>query len=170
MGGWNVSSVSDMESMFDGATSFNQDIGGWDVSSVTYMKSMFFEATSFNQNIGGWNVSSVTDMRWMFDGATLSIDNYDSLLIGWSKLNLQNGVTFDGGNSQYSNGTAADARQKIIDDFGWSISDGGIDSTSTTTSSSSGVPNKGIPGYAASFLLLSAGLMVFLLLKRNRNL
>ena len=32
----------------------------WDVSSVTNMSSMFDTATAFNQNINSWDVSSVT--------------------------------------------------------------------------------------------------------------
>ncbi len=66
---WDVRSVTNMEGMFKGATSFNQEIGDWDVSSVTNMENMFDGATSFNQEIGDWEVNNVTDMRWMFDGA-----------------------------------------------------------------------------------------------------
>jgi hypothetical protein len=63
-------------------------------------------------------------MRYMFYGITLSTQNYDALLNGWSQLKLQSDITFSGGNSKYSSDAAA-ARQKLIDDFGWTISDGG---------------------------------------------
>ena len=62
--------VTDMSSMFSGATAFNQDISNWDVSNVTNMSYMFYKATAFNQNIGYWNVSNVSNMRSMFSGAT----------------------------------------------------------------------------------------------------
>ena len=67
---WDTSKVTDMEDMFNDATSFDQDIGSWDVSSVTNMLRMFAVATSFNQNIGSWDVSSVTEIGSMFVGAT----------------------------------------------------------------------------------------------------
>ncbi len=126
IGNWNVSSVTDMEGMFYKASSFNQDIGNWDVSKVTSMYRMFSYASFFNQDIGNWNVSSVTDMASMFYGITLSSENYDSLLVGWSSLpSLQSGVSFHGGSSKYSLGLPSESRQSLIDDYGWSITDGG---------------------------------------------
>jgi len=125
--GWNVSSVTDMLAVFYDATSFDQNIGSWNVSSVTNMGGLFFNATSFDQNIGSWNVSSVTNMGSMFFGATLSTANYDALLIGWNNLStLQNNVSFDGGNSVYTLGGAAEtARTNLINTYSWTITDGG---------------------------------------------
>ena len=122
---WDVSNVTSMANMFNSASSFNQDIGDWKVDNVTNMAGMFNNASAFNQDISNWKVSNVTFMANMFFNITLSTANYDALLIEWSKLSLQNGVTFHGGNSKYSAGAAATARQKIIDDFSWTITDGG---------------------------------------------
>ena len=63
---WDVSSVTDMSRMFQSAKAFNQDIGSWDVSNVTNMQSMFYFAEAFNQDIGSWDVSNATQMRDMF--------------------------------------------------------------------------------------------------------
>nr|MDO8113769.1 BspA family leucine-rich repeat surface protein [Candidatus Sigynarchaeota archaeon] len=79
IGGWDVSSVTNMNSMFWNAWSFNQDIGGWNVSSVTDMGLMFQYAASFDQDIGGWNVASVTDMGFMFSSAA----SFDQDIGGW---------------------------------------------------------------------------------------
>mmetsp|Transcript_18154 Transcript_18154/g.41338 ORF Transcript_18154/g.41338 Transcript_18154/m.41338 type:complete len:513 (-) Transcript_18154:885-2423(-) len=61
--GWDVGGVTNMGSMFYGAFSFNQDISDWDVGKVTNMKSMFYEAYSFNQDISTWDVGNVQNMR-----------------------------------------------------------------------------------------------------------
>ena len=65
-----LSSVTDMSWMFNGASSFNGDISEWDVSGVTDMSGMFAYATSFNGDISEWDVSGATGMSWMFSGAS----------------------------------------------------------------------------------------------------
>ena len=67
IGGWDVSSVTNMMVMFSYATSFNQDIGGWDVSSVTNMSLMFYDASSFNQDLSGWCVTNIGTKPIDFD-------------------------------------------------------------------------------------------------------
>ena len=119
---WDVSSVTNMKYTFYG-TSFNVDISSWDVSSVTNMRGMFY-AADFNQNIGSWDVSSVTNMDGMFSLGVLSVENYDALLTGWSALTLQQGVLFSNNRLQYC--TAGDARQSIIEIYGWRIIDAGL--------------------------------------------
>ena len=114
IGNWNTASVTDMKRMFSGATSFNEDIGGWNTAKVTKMNLMFSGATSFNQDIGGWNVEAVMQMLNMFNGATLSPTNYDSLLVGWNRQNLESSGTFHRGGSQYRSNVARDARANMI--------------------------------------------------------
>ena len=65
---WHTDAVTNMEGMFWGATSFNQDIGNWNTANVINMYAMFQNATSFNQDIGNWNTANVTNMRGMFLG------------------------------------------------------------------------------------------------------
>jgi len=64
-------------------------------------------------------------MNLMFNGVTLSTPNYDTLLQSWSTQNLQSGVTFSGGNSQYS-ATSQAARDTLTNDFNWTVTDGGV--------------------------------------------
>jgi surface protein len=123
---WDVSSVTLMPALFWGATSFNQDISSWDVSSVTNMENMFNDASSFDQDLSSWNITSVNDMTAMFAGVELSPTNYSNMLISWGAQNVQNGVIFDGGLSRYNFGQAYHAKQKLIDEYGWTITDGGL--------------------------------------------
>jgi len=133
LSGWDVSSVTDMNNMFGSNALFNSDISGWDVSNVTNMGTMFMHATSFDHDLSSWDVSKVTSMHMMFYGTGLSTANYDALLTGWGKQQLQSNVVFDGGNSTYHAGRSA--RQSLIDNFGWTISDSGfVNSTPVITS------------------------------------
>ncbi|MDG5817063.1 InlB B-repeat-containing protein [Chitinispirillales bacterium ANBcel5] len=125
IGSWDVSNVVDMAYMFNLATSFNGDITNWDVSSVSDMFSMFRGAESFDQNIGSWNVTKVENAGMMFGGVNLSLENYDALLIGWAEQELQQNVYLSAGDNRYSQ-YAADARDYLINNFGWRIEDGGL--------------------------------------------
>ena len=83
---WDVSCVTDMTSLFDGAFSFNGDISGWDVSNVNGMFFMFRNASSFNGDISGWDVSSVTTMSEMFNGAS----SFNGNLSAWDVSSVTN--------------------------------------------------------------------------------
>jgi len=74
IGGWDVSSVTNMIFMLRGAVSFNEPIGDWDVSSVTNMRFMLVGATSFNQRLGGQWSTSTADKGFMFYACPGSIE------------------------------------------------------------------------------------------------
>ena len=61
---WDTSKVTNMGSMFNKASSFNQPLS-FDTSNVINMSFMFSTASSFNQPLD-FNTSSVTDMFAMF--------------------------------------------------------------------------------------------------------
>ncbi|MDY4859731.1 MAG: BspA family leucine-rich repeat surface protein [Campylobacter sp.] len=42
--------------MFDGCENFNQPLNSWNVSNVTDMDSMFYGCENFNQALNSWNV------------------------------------------------------------------------------------------------------------------
>jgi surface protein len=119
-----VSNVGNMERMFSYAEIFNQPIGNWDVSNTTRMAEMFWRAEAFNQDLSSWDVSSVSRMRNIFDDSNLSTENYDAILNTWSTLSLQPSVELGAVGITYCNGEQA--REMIIDDFGWNIIDAGL--------------------------------------------
>ena len=93
-----TSNITDMRSMFLGASSFNQPIGNWNTSNVTDMRSMFLGASSFNQPIGNWNTSNVTNMYGMFSGASSfnqPIGNWDTSIVVSMKGMFANAKNFN---------------------------------------------------------------------------
>jgi surface protein len=79
IGSWDTGNVTNMRGMFNNAVWFNQNIGDWNTGNVLSTNTMFQGATSFNQNIGSWDMAQVTDVENMFDGATA----FDQNLGGW---------------------------------------------------------------------------------------
>jgi surface protein len=49
IGKWDVSKVTNFESMFEGAEAFNQDLSSWNLNKHNNTKDMFLQAISFNQ-------------------------------------------------------------------------------------------------------------------------
>jgi surface protein len=86
---WDTSNITNMNAMFASCSSFNQDIGGWDTSKVTSMSSMFVFASNFNQYIGGWDVSKVTNFSFMFQDAT----NFNQDIGSWDTVNVTNMIS-----------------------------------------------------------------------------
>lgn len=124
---WNTSNVNSMQNMFNSVVNFNQDVGNWNVGNVTNMASMFEYAYAFDQDLGNWDVSQVINMNRFLNKATLSTSNYDSLLIGWNNLELQDSLNFHGGYSIYCEGGSARANMIAVDI--WTIEDGGAEDT-----------------------------------------
>ena len=77
--------VKDMKSMFRMAREFNKPIN-FCTDSVTDMESMFHDAKKFNQDINGWNVENVMDMQYMFTGAS----EFNKPLDRWRPINVRN--------------------------------------------------------------------------------
>ena len=76
---WDTSKVTNMNNMFNGATAFNQPLD-WDTSKVISMREVFYNAQAFNQSLN-WNTSKVDRTSAMFDGASSfngNITNWDT--------------------------------------------------------------------------------------------
>lgn len=95
---WDTSNVEVMESMFEGASKFNQDLDQWNTKNVSNMSFMFSEATEFNGKISNWNTSKVTLMSGMFKKAksfnqdinTKYWKNKNKYSMSWDVSNVRN--------------------------------------------------------------------------------
>ena len=93
-----LSAVTKMNSMFQGATNFDGNLSDWDVSNVQFMHNMFQDAVSFNGDISNWDVSNVKNMTQMFSGASsFNRDlNWDVSRVITLRLMFNNAINFNG--------------------------------------------------------------------------
>ena len=80
IGQWDVSEVTNMDSLFMGHTNFNEPLNNWNVRNVTNMSNMFNSCRHFNQPLGQWNVGRVTNMKSMFSNCW----DFDQPLNAWA--------------------------------------------------------------------------------------
>ncbi|WP_181256198.1 BspA family leucine-rich repeat surface protein [Aurantibacter aestuarii] len=135
--GWTTTSGTHFDGMFDGAYVFNQSIGQWDTSNALSMESMLYDANSFEQSLANWDLTSIANMQYLLENIGVSIANYDATLIGWATDtsgvagdgvdDIPANITFHGGNSKYCSAEAENARQLLINTYGWTITDSGRD-------------------------------------------
>ena len=130
IGNWDVSSATHFEWMFASNVNFNQNIENWNTSNCVSMVGMFNNANAFDQNLGKWDIRNVTDFTNFINGndVGISIENYDALLIGWSRWaaelpTLLGADKLKVKNSFYCNGS--NARNTLISAWGQSIVDSG---------------------------------------------
>ena len=122
---WGTNKWTSMENAFYGCSNLTVNNSGTpDMTNVTNMANIFNTA-SFNKDIGDWEVDNVTDMTGALSNTSLTVSNYDKILIGWnSRPTLQNNVTLD---SSAGYCDSVSQRQNIIDTYTWTINDGGLD-------------------------------------------
>lgn len=124
---WDMSSATTTSNMFEGADAFNQPLNSWDMSSNTKMEKMFFDADAFNQDLSAWDFEGLTHGNALvrfIKNTSMHSTNYSALLIRWAAQDVLDSLTVDSGNIQYLS-SAASARQSLIDDDKWTITDGG---------------------------------------------
>ena len=117
IGTWDVSQVTNMKSLFEGKSNFNEDISNWNVSNVTDMQNMFVCA-GFNQDISGWDVSNVRDMGLMFAqlcGARKNTFNQD--INGWDVSNVREMGLMFRGNEVFNQPLGAWDVRSVVSDY-----------------------------------------------------
>ena len=129
------------DSLFDKATDFNQDLKDWPWETWDTIKDTFLDASDFNQDISDWGIGRVdsTDGNNAFKNSGMSKQNYDLFLDSMANQTYGttgNNVVFDISPTPYSQ-TQSTNRQLLIDTFGWTIIDGGLEKVITVGSNGS---------------------------------
>ena len=122
---WNTSNVTDMSSMFKGALIFNQPLDSWDVSKVKNMNHLFENARKFNQSLATWDIKSLEKAVYMLDNSSrdegMDCLNYSATIIAWAaNANTPDNITL-GADKRYYNRTAKAAHKKLTVDKRWEI-------------------------------------------------
>lgn len=76
---WDISTIKNISDMFNLAINFNQDLSNWDTSNVTNMHQTFFRARAFNSDISSWETHNVESMCGLFRGTA----SFDQDISGW---------------------------------------------------------------------------------------
>jgi len=129
---WDVSNVTTTKSLFSDCISLESlpDMSNWDTSKLEIIDYMLYNLTAISEigdvGIQDWDISSLTSAVNFAKYSKFSTNIYDQILINWEAQDPSNEVEIHFGDSKYtSGGDAEDARQSLIDNYGWTIYDGG---------------------------------------------
>jgi len=102
---WNVSNVTTMNNMFKAVPEFSMDLNKWDVSSLISADSMFYNTPLFNQDLADWNISNVEYMKGMLSFSGLDSANYDATLNSWADQAVNNNIQLGAHGLTFCEGT-----------------------------------------------------------------
>jgi surface protein len=124
-----LSNTRNFNNMFRGCTSLTtiNRFEEWDTSRIIFMQSCFQDAILFDQNIGALNISNVTNFINFMFGKTYSdftTENYDDLLNGWASRPVKPNLSINFGTIKRT--TYSDEAVYILTNApnNWTIVDG----------------------------------------------
>ena len=125
--GMDTSSATNVSVMFKQTSSLSTvDVSQFNTSSVTNFSQMFRFTGATDVRCDLFDISSATNLGNFFGNSSLTTARYDAVLIAWAAQTVNSGLNVNFGNSKFTAGGAAEAaRTSLINDDGWTISDGG---------------------------------------------
>ena len=122
---WNTENVENMGSMFRNATQAAPNTSGWNTANVEIMGGMFLNAAQANPVMSSWQLGKLTTLEDAFTGSGLTQDNYTALLVNLGLQNTLKSGLFCRQPPTFA-ASAQLARNRLVNDFGWQITDGGV--------------------------------------------
>ncbi|MBU2913272.1 BspA family leucine-rich repeat surface protein, partial [Reichenbachiella agariperforans] len=123
---WDVSNVNKFNEAFQSARSFNSDLSSWDLTGVDNFGNSFNGANKFEgHGLSQWDISNASRFNGTFNSTSISTATYDDILISWAAQEVKRGVDFGIGNIEVCSTEAEVARERLVKDFNWTITDGG---------------------------------------------
>lgn len=122
---WDTSNVVNMGRVFRTCPLANPDVTNWNTSNATNFERMFLNSTLADPNTSGWDWSQVTNADAIMEDSGFTTASYDILLVSLDAQTLQPSVIFGVGNVCYSAGGPETARDNLITQDFWLISDDG---------------------------------------------
>ena len=89
------------------------------------MNSMFDGASSFNQNLGEWNIEKNTDYTNMLNNSGLSVENYENTIKGWADKIVKPNITLDANGLKLTLGGYKPKNILLNAPNNWTINDAG---------------------------------------------
>ena len=131
-----MSGVTRISYMFKNAPKFNGDIGGWDTSDILDFGQLFYgdsAPSDFDQDISGWDITAANSSSWSLNYlfrpgyGGLSTEKCDKVLISWAAQDIgPTSMNLGMGDSTYTAGGEGEAaRTSLINNQGFTITDGG---------------------------------------------
>jgi len=105
--------------------------GNWTINNLTHasvgVKNMFYNCGTLDIDLTNFDFTGVSSVGAFLTGNTkLTTARYDAALVAWDNSGVQNIVNLRMNSSQYTAGSAAEtAKNNLINNKGWSITDGG---------------------------------------------
>jgi len=127
---WGTQKWKSMKNSFYKCSHLNtiSDSEAPDLSNVTDLSYMFEGAKSFDSNLGNWNIKNIKRMNSMLNDTNLSVENYTNTLRGWlDSAVVDQNVTLDANNLKYNqNGEDAKVDLNNSSSYKWTINDAGL--------------------------------------------
>ena len=124
---FDTSSALDFSLMFSGANSLSAiDVSNFDTSSATNFRRMFRSVSATDIRCDLFDISAATNLSDFLQNSALTTARYDAVLLAWDAQTVNSGLSVNFGSSEFTGGGAAEAaRTSLINNDGWTISDGG---------------------------------------------